>query len=181
DEVADLPPAMQVKLLRAIQEKRIRRVGSVTEEPVDVRIISATHQDLARCVAEGRFRQDLFYRLAVIDLRMPPLRERLEDIPVLAEAILRRLAERSALASPPVLSTVALRYLQSYHFPGNVRELENILERALAFSDGKVINVENLGLRPIVAEEAERERSAGDAGAGVRSQPAAHLPLHLPG
>jgi two-component system response regulator PilR (NtrC family) len=159
DEVADLPPAMQVKLLRAIQEKRIRRVGSVAEEPVDVRIISATHQDLARCVAEGRFRQDLFYRLAVIDLRMPPLRERLDDVPVLAEAILRRLAERSSLAGVPVLSSVALRYLQSYHFPGNVRELENILERAFAFSDGKVINVENLGLRPIVAEEAEREPS----------------------
>ncbi len=178
DEVADLPPAMQVKLLRAIQEKRIRRVGSVTEEPVDVRIISATHQDLAQCVAEGRFRQDLFYRLAVIDLRMPPLRERLDDIPVLAEAILRRLAERSSLAGVPVVSTVALRYLQSYHFPGNVRELENILERAFAFSDGKVINVENLGLRPMVADEAEREapsealgvasESGGDGSPGTR-------------
>src|SRR5690606_6800635 len=97
-------------------------------------------------------------------------RERLDDIPVLAEAILRRLAERSSLAGVPVVSTVALRYLQSYHFPGNVRELENILERAFAFSDGKVINVENLGLRPMVADEAEREPAAeapgGDPASG---------------
>src|SRR5690606_18184294 len=104
----------------------------------------------------------------VIDLRMPPLRERLDDIPVLAQAILRRLAERSSLAAVPALSSVALRYLQSYHFPGNVRELENILERAFAFSDGKVINVENLGLRPIVAEEAERELSGERPGASAR-------------
>ena len=159
DEVADLPLAMQVKLLRAIQEKRIRKVGSVTEEPVDARIISATHQDLAVCVAEGRFRQDLFYRLNVIELRMPPLRERLEDIEGLADAILVRLAERAQLASVPRLASVTLRFLQSYRFPGNVRELENILERALAFSDGKVINVENLGLRPIVTDDSESERA----------------------
>jgi two-component system response regulator PilR (NtrC family) len=169
DEVADLPLAMQVKLLRAIQEKRIRKVGSVTEDPVDARIISATHQDLARCVADGRFRQDLFYRLNVIELRMPPLRERLEDIGVLAEAILVRLAERAPLASVPKLSSVTLRFLESYRFPGNVRELENILERALAFSDGKVINVENLGLRPIVTEDSESERASPD-------EPARHGP-----
>jgi two-component system response regulator PilR (NtrC family) len=160
DEVADLPLAMQVKLLRAIQEKRIRKVGSVAEEPVDARIISATHQDLAVCVAEGRFRQDLFYRLNVIELRMPPLRERLEDIEVLADSILERLAERAQLEPVPRLASVTLRFLQSYRFPGNVRELENILERALAFSDGKVINVENLGLRPIVTADNESERAA---------------------
>ena len=141
---------MQVKLLRAIQEKRIRKVGAVTEEAVDVRIVSATHQNLAQCVAQGRFRQDLFYRLNVIELRMPALRERQEDVGILADAILQRLAQRSGLEGVPQLSSMALRYLKSYPFPGNVRELENILERALAFSDGRVINVEDLGLRPIV-------------------------------
>ena len=95
DEVADLPLPMQVKLLRAIQEKRVRKVGATVEEPVDVRIVSATHQDLAQCVAAGRFRQDLYYRLNVIELKLPPLRERREDIPALAEAILARLAQRA--------------------------------------------------------------------------------------
>jgi two-component system response regulator PilR (NtrC family) len=162
DEVADLPLSMQVKLLRAIQERCVRRVGSTVEEPVDVRIVSATHQDLARCVAAGRFRQDLYYRLNVIELRMPPLRERLEDVPGLAEAVLARLARRAGLAAAPRVSSVALRYLQSYAFPGNVRELENILERALAFSNGEVINVEDLGLRPSVSEAIESERGAPD-------------------
>lgn len=157
DEVADLPLAMQVKLLRAIQEKRIRKVGAVAEEAVDVRIVSATHQNLAQCVASGRFRQDLFYRLNVIELRMPALRERTEDVGVLAEAILLRLAARAGLNAQPQLSSMALRFLESYPFPGNVRELENILERALAFSDGRVINVEDLGLRPIVTDAQERE------------------------
>ena len=171
DEVADLPLAMQVKLLRAIQEKRIRKVGAVAEEPVDVRIISATHQDLARCVAEGRFRQDLYYRLNVIELRMPPLRERREDVPILAEAILARLAERNNGQPVPRLSTVTLSFLQRYDFPGNVRELENILERALAFSDGRTINVEDLGLRPWAGEpgasrppDAVERQAASEAG-----------------
>ncbi|MDO4904319.1 MAG: sigma-54 dependent transcriptional regulator [Lautropia sp.] len=161
DEVADLPLAMQVKLLRAIQEKRIRKVGAVAEEAVDVRIVSATHQNLANCVANGRFREDLFYRLNVIELRMPALRERNGDILVLADAILQRLAARSGLPEVPQLSSISLRFLQSYPFPGNVRELENILERALAFSDGKVINVEDLGLRPIVTDAQEREPAVG--------------------
>lgn len=180
DEVADLPLAMQVKLLRAIQEKRIRKVGAVAEEPVDTRIISATHQDLARCVTEGRFRQDLFYRLNVIELRMPPLRERLEDIAVLSDAILSRLAERSQLSEVPRLASVTRRYLESYRFPGNVRELENILERALAFSDGKVINVENLGLRPIVTDDSERERAIDDFAApdGDAADPIAERDEH---
>ena len=164
DEVADLPLAMQVKLLRAIQEKRVRKVGATNEDPVDVRIISATHQNLAQCVAAGRFRQDLFYRLNVIELNLPPLRERRDDIPVLAEAVLERLAQRAGLAAPPKLASVTLRYLQSYGFPGNVRELENILERALAFSNGEVVNVEDLGLRPEATQDVVNERDlAGGA------------------
>jgi two-component system response regulator PilR (NtrC family) len=165
DEVADLPLAMQVKLLRAIQERRVRRVGATAEEPVDVRIVSATHQDLARCVAAGRFRQDLYYRLNVIELRLPPLRERREDVTLLADALLARLAARAGLLAAPRLSSVALAFLQGYAFPGNVRELENILERALAFAHGDVINVEDLGLRPALAEASEREPAA-DEGAG---------------
>jgi len=164
DEVADLPLAMQVKLLRAIQEKRVRKVGATIEEAVDVRIVSATHQDLAQCVAAGRFRQDLYYRLNVIELRLPSLRERLEDIPVLADAILARLASRSGAQQAPRLAPVALRYLQSYRFPGNVRELENVLERALAFSTGEVITVEDLGLKPIVSDGDENERIDPEAG-----------------
>ena len=161
DEVADLPLPMQVKLLRAIQEKRVRKVGATTEEPVDVRIISATHQDLGQCVAAGRFRQDLYYRLNVIELKLPSLRERPEDVPVLAEAILARLAARAGLAQAPRLASVTLKYLCSYAFPGNVRELENILERALAFSNAEVINVEDLGLRPAVSDATENERAGG--------------------
>ena len=160
DEVADLPLPMQVKLLRAIQEKRVRKVGATTEEPVDVRIISATHQDLAQCVAAGRFRQDLYYRLNVIELKLPALRERPEDVPILADAILLKLAARAGTGTPPRLSSVTSRYLQTYTFPGNVRELENILERALAFSNGEVINVEDLGLRPAVSDSEADEREA---------------------
>ena len=176
DEVADLPLAMQVKLLRAIQEKRVRKVGATVEEQVDVRIVSATHQDLARCVAAGRFRQDLYYRLNVIELKLPPLRERREDIPALADAVLEGLARRAGISPAPRLASVTLRYLQSYAFPGNVRELENLLERALAFSNGEVINVEDLGLRPAVADLAENER-ADEAGAGQGHLPGqAHSP-----
>lgn len=162
DEVADLPLPMQVKLLRAIQEKRVRKVGATTEEPVDVRIISATHQDLAQCVAAGRFRQDLFYRLNVIELKLPSLRERPEDVPVLAEAILHKLAARAGLPSTPRLASITARYLQTYAFPGNVRELENVLERALAFSNGEVVNVEDLGLRPAVSDAQADERDADE-------------------
>ncbi|HEY0846982.1 MAG TPA: sigma-54 dependent transcriptional regulator [Noviherbaspirillum sp.] len=147
DEVADLPLAMQVKLLRAIQERRVRKVGATVEEPVDVRLISATHQNLADCVEKGRFRQDLFYRLNVIELRLPPLRERLDDIGLLAEAILGRL---SAPGNKAVVSPQALDALHSYSFPGNVRELENILERALAFANDGVIEVADLALKPAI-------------------------------
>ncbi|RZI41698.1 sigma-54-dependent Fis family transcriptional regulator [Herbaspirillum sp. HC18] len=144
DEVADLPLQMQVKLLRAIQERRVRKVGATVEEPVDVRIISATHQDLAECVEKGRFRQDLYYRLNVIELRLPPLRERLEDVGPLAEVLLERLAVQG---DKGVLSAQALEALQTYSFPGNVRELENILERALAFANNGVIEVCDLALK----------------------------------
>ena len=145
DEVADLPLHMQVKLLRAIQEKSVRPVGAQAEVPVDVRILSATHKDLAALVREGRFRQDLFYRINVIELRVPPLRERPEDIPQLAGHVLGRLAERTGDPCP-ALSREALAALAGYRFPGNVRELENLLERALALCDGEVIRPEDLGI-----------------------------------
>ncbi|MYM30076.1 response regulator [Duganella sp. CY15W] len=144
DEVADLPLAMQVKLLRAIQERRVRKLGATAEEPVDVRIVSATHKNLAQCVEQGSFRQDLFYRLNVIELSLPPLRERLDDLDVLTAAILERLGtfEHKVALGPGVLEA-----LRGYAFPGNVRELENILERALAFANGGVIQVGDLALK----------------------------------
>ncbi len=164
DEVADLPLTMQVKLLRAIQEKRVRKVGAPAEDPVDIRIISATHQNLKELVAAARFRQDLFYRLDVIELKMPPLRECREDVPLLAESILARLARESGLPLPR-LTAGALRALGEYPFPGNVRELENILERTLALISGSDIGVEDLHLAPL-AQPGERSPSApgeGDA------------------
>jgi len=148
DEVADLPLTMQVKLLRAIKEKRVRKVGAPAEDPVDVRIISATHQNLRELVAAARFRQDLFYRLDVIELKMPALRECREDIPLLAENILARLA-REAGVPLPRLSPKAIKALGEYPFPGNVRELENILERTLALIGGSEIGVEDLHLAPL--------------------------------
>ncbi len=144
DEVADLPLAMQVKLLRAIQERRVRKIGATAEEPVDVRIISATHQSLADCVEKGKFRQDLYYRLNVIELSLPPLRERLDDIGLLADVILQRLSLAGHAAT---LGASALEVLRQYSFPGNVRELENILERALAFANDGLIEVADLGLK----------------------------------
>lgn len=153
DEVADLPLAMQVKLLRAIQEKRVRKVGSAAEEAVDVRIISATHRNLRECVDQGRFRQDLYYRLDVIELRMPALRERTEDIPLLVAALLKRIGATEGT----VLSDTAMGALQAYAFPGNVRELENILERATALSSSPIIDVDDLQLDPDLT-------SGGDAG-----------------
>ncbi len=144
DEVADLPLAMQVKLLRAIQEKRVRKVGAVAEEPVDVRIICATHRNLRDCVDKGSFRQDLYYRLNVIELRMPSLRERMEDIPSLVASILKKLCGEA----PPTISEPALQALAAYPFPGNVRELENILERATALCSGAAIEADDLQLAP---------------------------------
>lgn len=146
DEVADLSLAMQVKLLRAIQEKRVRKIGATTEDPVDVRVICATHQNLAARVAAEKFRQDLYYRLAVIELRMPPLRECREDIPELARSILARLAQAGASAAK--LSPEALDALRRYDFPGNARELENILERAVALAVSDEILPDDLQLAP---------------------------------
>jgi two-component system response regulator PilR (NtrC family) len=146
DEIGDLPLPMQAKLLRAIQERAVRPLGSTQEEATDVRIVSATHHDLARAVHDGRFRQDLYYRLNVIELRIPPLRERREDLPALAQAILQRLAQRHGHATAPCLSPAALQQLASYPFPGNVRELENILERALALYPGPTLGPEAIHL-----------------------------------
>ncbi len=145
DEVADLPLSMQVKLLRAIQEKAVRAVGGQQEASVDVRILCATHKDLAAEVAANRFRQDLFYRLNVIELRVPPLRERREDIPLLAETMLKRLADGSGL-SPATLSSEATDKLKCYRFPGNVRELENMLERAYTLCENDLIQAADLRL-----------------------------------
>jgi two-component system response regulator PilR (NtrC family) len=145
DEVADLPLSMQVKLLRAIQEKRVRKVGATVEEPVDVRLICATHQDLRACVEAGNFRQDLYYRLNVIELKMPTLRERGEDIPLLADACLQRMAGHGAAL---LMSPAAHDALRAYPFPGNVRELENVLERASALCNGERIEVDDLQLAP---------------------------------
>jgi two-component system response regulator PilR (NtrC family) len=146
DEVGDLPIHMQVKLLRAIQEKSVRPVGTQSEIRVDVRILSATHRKLHELVKEGKFRQDLYYRLNVIELPIPSLRGRPEDIPLLAEAICRRLAKVQGMAVPK-LSQGALEALSRYAFPGNVRELENILERALTLCDGSEITENDLQLR----------------------------------
>ncbi|WP_017939080.1 sigma-54-dependent transcriptional regulator [Zestomonas thermotolerans] len=145
DEVADLPLPMQVKLLRAIQEKAVRAVGGQQEQVVDVRVLCATHKDLAAEVAAGRFRQDLYYRLNVIELRVPPLRERREDIPLIAERVLKRLAESSGLP-PARLTPEALEKLKSYRFPGNVRELENMLERAYTLCEDDLIQARDLRL-----------------------------------
>lgn len=164
DEVADLPLTMQVKLLRAIQEKRVRKVGAPAEDPVDVRIISATHQNLKQLVAAARFRQDLFYRLDVIELKMPALRECREDIPLLAESILARLAREAGMPMPR-LSPKAIKALGEYPFPGNVRELENILERTLALIGGSEIGVEDLHLAPLAEPDAPSisQEGKGDA------------------
>src|SRR3546814_3424170 len=172
DEVAELPLSMQVKLLRAIQEKNIRPVGASIEVPVDVRILSATHKDLSTLVNEGRFRHDLYYRINVIELDVPPLHERTGDLPLLADAILMRLAH-AMKRSTPKLSADALAALEVYPFPGNVRELENILERALALADGDAIHAEDLRLPAQQSVTPEAVASAFvSANAATASNPA---------
>ncbi len=143
DEVADLPLSMQVKLLRVLQEKKVRKVGATAEESIDVRIVSATHQNLSALVETGRFRQDLYYRLNVIDLVMPSLRDRAEDIPEMARFLLDKLG-----GADIKLDRNAEKALCAYAFPGNVRELENTLERALALCEGQHINAADLNLTP---------------------------------
>lgn len=161
DEVADLPLAMQVKLLRAIQEKAVRPVGASEEYPTDVRLLSATHKNLAAEVQAGYFRNDLYYRINVIDVHVPSLRERLEDLPGLAQALLLRIAEASG-AEPPTLASSAMAALAHYHFPGNVRELENILERAFALAESDTITARDLQL----SERPPVEARAGKGGTG---------------
>ena len=146
DEIGDLPLSMQTKLLRVIQERAVRPVGAVAEVPVDVRIISATHKDLAAEVAAKRFRQDLFYRLNVIQIPLPALRERLEDLPSLCLRILERIASESGLSAVPQLGRTGLVTLLNHPFPGNVRELENILHRAVTLSGHQLIEADDLGL-----------------------------------
>lgn len=153
DEVADLPLAMQVKLLRAIQEKAIRPIGAQQETLVDVRILSATHKNLAQEVAEERFRQDLYYRLNVIELSIPPLRERGDDIVQLSQLMLSRLCDN---AEPIKLTTAAIKKLKNHSFPGNVRELENMLERAYTLCEGQLIDADDLYIgQPITQPKAE--------------------------
>jgi two-component system response regulator PilR (NtrC family) len=163
DEIADLPLHMQVKLLRAIQEKTVRPIGEEREQPVDVRILSATHRDLAELVAAGRFREDLYYRINVIELRVPPLRERGDDVLMLADHILARLAEEMGVPTPE-LAESARSALLGYHFPGNVRELENVLERALTLSSGGTIEAAEIELRPQPGDPARAGERRDDLG-----------------
>lgn len=165
DEVADLPLAMQVKLLRAIQEKAVRPVGDTREVPVDIRVLSATHKNLPELVQEGNFRQDLFYRINVIELAVPPLRERPDDIPLLASHILERIA-REYECDPATLTAAAIDRLKSYEFPGNVRELENVLERAFTLCDADQIDAEDLHLGNGVQHAASASQIIAEGQAG---------------
>jgi len=177
DEVAELPLHTQVLLLRAIQERRVRKVGSTQEEPADARIICATNQSLAGMVEAGRFRRDLYYRLNVVELTMPPLRECREDIPLIATHILQRLAAQNGVPAPR-LSEAALAELMAYDFPGNVRELENIMERALALSG----QAQELGPDELALHRISPEEDAEQPESGTQSPPAATgeaLPTYL--
>jgi two-component system response regulator PilR (NtrC family) len=158
DEIAELPLNMQVKLLRVIQEKAVRAVGAAQENPVDVRILSASHKNLGQLVANGTFREDLYYRINVIELTIPSLRERKEDIPLFVEQLLTSLADKMGIAVP-TMDDEALSALQDYHFPGNVRELENVLERAIALSDDNIITQDDLHLKRVNNNVASTEAS----------------------
>jgi two-component system response regulator PilR (NtrC family) len=181
DEIGDLPLQMQSKLLRVIQERAVRPIGSVAETPVNVRIVSATHRDLGTEVQAGRFRQDLYYRLNVIRILVPPLRERLSDLPALCASILNRIAHDAGVSPLPTLAPDALQHLLRYSFPGNVRELENLLHRALALASSALIDRADLAL----PEELLQEAYAGEGDTmpmplqslGVPAQPA--LPSDL--
>jgi two-component system, NtrC family, response regulator PilR len=153
DEIGDLPVQMQSKLLRVIQERAVRPIGAVAETPVNVRIVSATHKDLGAEVQAGRFRQDLYYRLNVIRIHVPPLREHMADLPGICAAVLRRIASDAGVSPLPSLSADAMRHLLRYAFPGNVRELENLLHRALALASSPVISRADLGLPEVVLDD----------------------------
>jgi two-component system response regulator PilR (NtrC family) len=173
DEIGDLPLSMQSKLLRAIQERSVRPVGAVVEQSVDVRLLSATHKDLGAEVQAGQFRQDLYYRLNVIQIRVPPLRERLEDLMVVSERVLERLARDAGVWPAPRLTRDALVHLARYPFPGNVRELENLLHRAVALSGGEELDVYDLGLPDSVFTDSaaqELDPLNADAGAGAAAE-----------
>jgi two-component system, NtrC family, response regulator PilR len=174
DEVADLPLAMQVKLLRAIQEKKVRTVGGTSEEPVDVRILSATHKNLSTLMSQGLFRQDLYYRLNVIQLKMPALRERPEDIPELTEKLLQRLCLSQSIDIPTIEES-AKKIISELHFAGNVRELENLLERALALCDGKKISADDL----FMGEELQARDTETNDGFDVSKPMEVGLPEYL--
>jgi two-component system response regulator PilR (NtrC family) len=167
DEIGDLPFAMQSKLLRAIQERAVRAIGATTEQTLNVRIVSATHKDLAAEVQAGRFRQDLFYRLNVIDIKVPPLRERLVDLPAIADALLARLAREAGVSPPPRLADAARALLARYAFPGNVRELENLLHRAVALSDGDAISPVDLALPEALLADAAPQAAVAARGAAA--------------
>ncbi|MFN3861798.1 MAG: sigma-54-dependent transcriptional regulator [Roseateles sp.] len=183
DEIGDLPLAMQSKLLRVIQERSVRPVGATAESPINVRILSATHKDLAAEVAAGRFRQDLFYRLNVIQIRVPPLRERLEDLGLISARVLARIAEDAGVSPTPRLTAGALQTLSRYAFPGNVRELENLLHRALALSGGEWIEAEDLGLPDALLDDGSGVSQFAALETAVAAAPVAEglsLPEQLP-
>lgn len=183
DEIGDLPLAMQSKLLRVIQERSVRPVGAVTETPINVRIVSATHKDLATEVHENRFRQDLFYRLNVIQIRVPPLRERMDDLPAICDLVLARIADEAGVSPPPRLSEQAMAHLSDYAFPGNVRELENLLHRAVALATGEKIEWADLGLADDVFVDSGivdlDALHAASAAAMAKPQAPADLPTDL--
>jgi len=162
DEVADLPQPVQVKLLRAIQERAVRPVGGAQEETIDVRILSATHKDLATEVASGRFRSDLYYRINVIDLAVPPLRERREDLPLLAKTLIAKVARQQGISTPE-LDQSALQALHQYSFPGNIRELENVLERAIALSTNSTLMAADFQFPSVSVSQPDRQRGSGNA------------------
>jgi two-component system response regulator PilR (NtrC family) len=185
DEIGDLPLSMQSKLLRAIQERSVRPVGAVTEQPVDVRLLSATHKELGAEVQTGHFRQDLYYRLNVIQIRVPPLRERLEDLMGISERVLERLSRDAGVWPPPRLTRDALVHLSRYPFPGNVRELENLLHRAVALSGAEELDVYDLGLPESVytdsaAQELDQAALVADAAVDPAGGAARMTPIEEP-